>query len=134
MIACLTAALAGDLVVRVTGLDDAGGSVVADLFDRAEGFPTRSELARERATATVIDRVAMLRFEGLPAGTYAISAFHDANANGRVDTWWFGPPKEGLAASNGAKGRFGPPSFADASVVVTEAGATLEIQVDYLFR
>lgn len=54
-------------------------------------------------------------FANLPPGTYSGGAFHDANDNGKLDTNWIGIPKEGVASSNNAKGRMGPPKFKDAS-------------------
>jgi uncharacterized protein (DUF2141 family) len=44
-----------------------------------------------------------------------LAAFHDENDNGKLDTNWIGIPKEGLASSNNAKGRMGPPKWRDAS-------------------
>ncbi|MCW3074390.1 MAG: hypothetical protein JWP69_1459 [Flaviaesturariibacter sp.] len=38
-------------------------------------------------------------FEGLPAGTYAVFAFHDVNNNNRMDKNFLGIPKEGYGAS-----------------------------------
>ena len=39
---------------------------------------------------------------------------HDENSNGKLDRNFVGMPKEGVGASNDAKGSFGPPKFADA--------------------
>jgi hypothetical protein len=36
------------------------------------------------------------------------------NSNGKLDRNFMGSPKEGVGASNDAKGSFGPPKFADA--------------------
>lgn len=54
--------------------------------------------------------------EGVPAGECAVAVFHDENGNGKLDMGWFPLPGpiEGGAASNGATGRFGPPSWEDA--------------------
>lgn len=47
----------------------------------------------------------------LPAGTYAIRAFHDVDGDGRLGTNGFGIPVEPYGFSNDAKGMMGPPSF-----------------------
>ena len=49
-----------------------------------------------------------IRFEGLPAGDYALKSFHDVNGNGRMDTNPFGMPIEPFAFSNNAVGNMGP--------------------------
>ena len=54
---------------------------------------------------------ATLVFEDLTAGTYAVSVIYDKNSNGELDTNFLGIPKELIAMSNNAKGRFGPPGF-----------------------
>ena len=64
----------------------------------------------------------------LPQGRYAIGVFHDANRNNRLDTGLFGIPKEQFGFSNGASGRFGPPSFADAGFeLVGEANQVIDL-------
>ena len=50
----------------------------------------------------------------LPEGVYAISAYHDENENQKLDTGWFGIPKERYGCSNDAKGNMGPPKYEDA--------------------
>jgi len=47
-------------------------------------------------------------------GQYAIKVFHDENANGELDINFLGIPKESYGFSNHARGRFGPPPFAEA--------------------
>jgi uncharacterized protein (DUF2141 family) len=49
-------------------------------------------------------------FEKVADGTYAVSAFHDANGNGKLDTNFIGIPKEAVAMSNNPR-VMGPPRF-----------------------
>ncbi len=58
-----------------------------------------------------------LMFENVSPGSYAISIFHDANENGKLDTNFAGLPKEGFGFSNNAMGTLGPPSFEEAKFV-----------------
>jgi uncharacterized protein (DUF2141 family) len=73
----------------------------------------------KRSHLEVIGKVeggrAVCVFANVAPGTYSGGAFHDANDNGKLDTNWIGIPKEGVASSNNAKGRMGPPKFKDAS-------------------
>jgi len=47
-------------------------------------------------------------FEDLPAGDYAMKAFHDVDGDGRMATNPFGMPTEPFAFSNNAVGNMGP--------------------------
>lgn len=74
---------------------------------------------------------AVCAFLGLPAGTYALGAFHDANNNGELDTGMFGIPKEGVCASNNAKGVMGPAKFKDASFQYAGGALAQDLRMRY---
>lgn len=99
------------------------GPIYCRLFASAKGYPMKGEHAQKTMKADVKATTATCRFIGVPPGSYAIMAFHDLNDNGKLDTNWMGIPREGVVASNNAKGRMGPPSFKDASFKL-EAGGT----------
>ena len=63
---------------------------------------------------------AVVTFENLPAGDYAISTYHDENNNGKLDKNMMGIPSEDYAASNNAKGFMGPPAYKDAKFVIAK--------------
>ncbi len=54
----------------------------------------------------------------LPVGNYAFSAYQDVNGNGIFDKNWMGIPKEPYGFSNNARGKFGPPDFAESSFLI----------------
>ena len=47
--------------------------------------------------------------EDLAPGRYALSAFHNENDNGELDTNLLGVPSEGYGFGNDASAAFGPP-------------------------
>ncbi len=65
-------------------------------------------------------------FKDLPSGKYAISAFHDMNGNGKLDSDEYGRLVEAYACSRGAIGRFGPPQWKDAEFDL-KADKTVEV-------
>jgi uncharacterized protein (DUF2141 family) len=67
-----------------------------------------------KATAKPSGGSALCVFQKVPAGTFGISAFHDENSNGKLDSNFVGMPTEDYCASRDARGTFGPPSFDDA--------------------
>ncbi|MBL6715485.1 MAG: DUF2141 domain-containing protein [Pseudomonadales bacterium] len=55
----------------------------------------------------------------LPGGTYAVGVFHDVDGDEALSKNFLGIPKEPFGFSNNVRGRFGPPSFKDASISIT---------------
>jgi uncharacterized protein (DUF2141 family) len=53
-------------------------------------------------------------FKDVPAGVYAISAFHDEDNDGKLNTNLVGYPLEDYCASNNARNMFSAPSWSDA--------------------
>ncbi len=122
-----------DLVVEVTGVRNGSGAVLVSLFAAASGYPNDPAQAKALASAEIVSGTARAVFPALPAGTYALSIFHDENADGRLDTNWLGIPAEGVGSSNDAKGRFGPPSFEAAKFRHTPPAPTRQrVSLQYL--
>jgi len=88
------------------------GNIAATLFSNEADFLKKRFVAKKvKADKGEVHLV----FENIPAGKYALSAYHDANVNGELDKNLIGIPKEGFGFSNDAIGMFGPPDFKDAS-------------------
>ncbi len=81
------------------------------------------------ATARVNGGRALCVFSGIPKGTYGLSAFHDENENGKLDTNFVGMPIEDYCASRNARGTFGPPSFEDAKFAYNGGTKRLEARM-----
>ena len=52
-----------------------------------------------------------------------------ANANGKLDTWFYGKPKEPYGFSNNARNAFGIPRFEESRFVVDTENTQLTITV-----
>jgi uncharacterized protein (DUF2141 family) len=118
--------------VEITGLRSDKGQVLCALHSSADAFPKKPEKAVARTTAKIVERQAICEFTGIALGTYAVSVVHDENANGKLDTNFVGMPREGVGASNDAKGHMGPPKFSAASFAYQGGRLDLKIHVDYL--
>lgn len=124
------AAASADLALSIDGVrSDAGWAMIA-VYDRADAFEKR-----EGAAATIRVRARKgrisLTLDGLPAGRYAVVAFHDEDGDGALDTNLLGIPTEGYGFSNGARGAMGPPSFAAAAVAVDGGRRPLPVTLTY---
>ncbi len=120
-----------NLTVNFKGLRSPKGKVLVRLYASKKGFPEKMEEAVVRLALEIKDGVPLqAKFPGLSPGSYAVSAVHDENDNGEMDTNWIGIPREGLAVSRDAKGSFGPPSFEDSVLQVTE---DQQIEVNFVY-
>ena len=124
-------ATAADLSLSIEGARSAKGVVAICLWSDGRHFPDcgQSKTAQRRTVkASALGRPIV--FTGLKPGTFAISALHDENDNGRLDTNLIGIPQEGIAVSNDAMPRFSAPKFAETSFVLT-GNATRQITFVY---
>ncbi len=64
-------------------------------------------------------------FKDVPAGTYGISAFHDEDNDGKLDTNLVGYPTEEYCSSNNARNMFSAPSWKDARFTYKGGAAKL---------
>ena len=118
--------------VDVVGLRNNKGQVFCALHASAEGFPKDSQKAIHRDTSSISDKKASCEFSLIEPGTYAISVFHDENSNGKLDTNFLGIPREGVGASNDARGHMGPPKFDAAHFQFSGARLNFKITINYL--
>lgn len=125
-------ARAEDLIhVEVLGLHSDTGQVGCNVYSSSAGFPTDPSKALHGVLTPIKDKKATCDFSGLPAGRYAIAVMHDENSNGKVDTNFLGIPKEGVGASNDAKGSMGPPKFDDASFDYSGGRKDMTVHITY---
>lgn len=124
----LTAAGATDLTVTVNGAKSNNGYIVATIFNSESSFLKRPEaLASFRIKASQGNLGFSVK--NLPPGKYAVSAFHDQNDNGKLDTDPTGQPTEVYGFSNDARGTAGPPQFADAAFELGDQAKTISIKL-----
>ena len=129
---CQTTETANVIHVDIYGLRSDRGQVLCALFASAADFPKRPEKAVAHDRSTISNGHATCQFENIPSGAYAVSVFHDENSNGKLDTNFMGIPREGVGASNNAKGHFGPPKFSAAAFQHSASPTTLKITINYL--
>jgi uncharacterized protein (DUF2141 family) len=104
----------GYVVVDIVGLHSDKGRVLAAMYCSKTGFPADIAKACGRKVSGAKGRRVRFAFDAVPAGEFAVSVFHDENANANLDRNFLGIPTEGWGASRDAKANFGPPTFEDA--------------------
>ena len=127
-----SAASAADLLVNVTGVRSDKGSVALCLWDRAGFFPNCIDHPAYRGIRLPARAGSMaFRLTDVPPGAYAVSVYHDEKNIRRLEKTILGMPLQGTGASNDAKGRFGPPSFRDASIKLGLEGGAVSLKLVY---
>jgi uncharacterized protein (DUF2141 family) len=122
----------GQLTVHVTGIRSGDGRVRAGIFDSGDGFPLRVDDVAIKADAPIKDGEALIVFNDLPRGTYAVVAYHDENDNGRLDRNRLGKPREGAGIYRRPRSRFPPPRFRNSSFEFRGTDSTIRIELTYL--
>ena len=117
-------------VVEFVGLASDDGRIATRLLDSPEQFLSRTHKPLRSTLVYITDGRASWTIENLAFGNYVVSAFHDANTNGDIDTGLFGIPTEDYGFSNNARGTFGPPDYDDALFEFNQSGQTLTINID----
>ena len=117
------AAMAQDLTLNLSSRGE-GGLLAVAVYRDAEAF-RRSERPIASRTIPRTGTVTTVTFTGLAPDRYAVAAFHDTDANGRLTLWPIGLPKEAYGFSNDARGQFGPPRFDAASFPLGPSGTSV---------
>ncbi len=114
LLALAMAEAAGSITINVANVRNARGRVVVDICPQerflADGCVLHTEVAARAGVTTIT-------VPNVPAGQYAVQAFHDENANGDVDRAMLGIPREGVGFSRNARIGLGPPKWRDAFFV-----------------
>ncbi len=112
------------LEVNIESFKTQNGKVYIALYNNATDFLSDTELFR-KYIGPVTSRTMTVTFRDLPSGTYALSVFHDANANDQLDTNFFGAPKESYGFSNNPKIWLRAPTFAESRLEISEDRTTI---------
>jgi uncharacterized protein (DUF2141 family) len=107
----------GGIAVTITNIENNKGVCKTCLFTNAAAFAGRGSAFR-CAELPIQNKTANFVFEGVPAGSYAIAVFHDANRNNKMDKNFLGIPSEGYGASKNKLPFASAPTFKDNQFVV----------------
>ena len=108
-------------VITVNAASD-DGTVRAQLFDHDRNIILRTNRFIE-------NREAVISFEELCTGQYAVRLYHDENDNQKLDTNVLGIPRERYGYSNNVRGWMGEPSF-EHQLFRIESDTTITIKLE----
>jgi uncharacterized protein (DUF2141 family) len=134
LLSCLLAsgavqAQASTLVVTLKNVRDNAGNLRASLYRDPDTF-RKEDKALQVVAVPASPGDIRLQFNDVPPGRYAIMAYHDADADGRLNLRLGMFPTEGYGLSNNPK-IFGPPKFADSAFEVGDSETSINISISY---
>lgn len=127
--AAASGAAAADLTVAVTGVREAKETVRVALYADAESFrhePKALQVLSVPAREGTVTAV----FHDVPAGRYAVLAYHDEDGNQKLNLFLGMFPAEGWGLSNDPS-VFGPPRFDASAFDLPEAGTSISVPLHY---
>jgi uncharacterized protein (DUF2141 family) len=120
----------GSIEVDVEGLRNTRGLIHVCITQDRRHFPDCTGDPRA-ITRTVPANIRQLRFSEIAPGRYAITLFHDENANQRLDRL-LGIPREGFGFSRNPVIRFGAPRFDSVDIELGPGFTRTPVRVQYL--
>ena len=120
------------LTVVVNGIRHQKGDICLRVYASEKGFPMSDTSEVQSGCTKITGKSVTKRFYGLKPGRYAVAIVDDQNGNRKLDTDFFGIPKEGFGISNNptVSIQTGNPKFNKSSFTVTK-DTTINISVKY---
>lgn len=119
------------LTIKITGLRNQQGFVCIALFSSAEGFPSDADKAVKAEYLPISGIPLTATFKDIQYGRYALTVFHDENADGELNQGVFGIPREGLGFSENPSIWKGAPKFQQADFEFMPSNTTVDIEMKY---
>jgi|LNFM01.1.fsa_nt_gb uncharacterized protein (DUF2141 family) len=120
-------ATAATLEVEITDIRSSEGQLMVAVHASAEGWDGKTAPVAAQLHAPSGER-ALLSFEGLAPGSYAVQVMHDQNGNGKLDANFMGMPIEGYGFSNNPE-VMRKATFDEARIEVGEGGTRIQLRL-----
>lgn len=120
-----------EIDVQVTNLRNHNGMVRLCLTRNPAHFPNCDRDPAAVSRSVPAGSAGMIRFTGLPPGTYALGVIHDEDGNGRLNTF-LAIPREGFGFSHNPRLRMGAPSFDEVRFSAGPGRTGLVVRMTYL--
>jgi uncharacterized protein (DUF2141 family) len=108
------------VVADISNVRNDNGVCRACLFNNPESFKGETGNPFQCVAVGVKNSMAQAVFNNIPAGTYAMFVFHDANKNNKMDVNFVGIPKEGYGASKNKLPFASAPSYNENKFIVAD--------------
>jgi uncharacterized protein (DUF2141 family) len=120
-------ASAGTLEIEITDIRSTEGQLMVAVHGSAEGWDGKAPPVAAQLHAPTGDS-AVLSFEGLAPGSYAVQVMHDQNGNGELDSNFMGMPIEGYGFSNNPE-VMRKATFEEARIELVEGSTRIQLRL-----
>lgn len=122
----------GRIVLEIINAENNSGTMFAHLFNNKDYFPKLSDKAFKFDRVKISKNKAVIVFEDVPFGDYAITTHHDQNNNGIMDKSFLGYPSEGFGLSNNPKIFMSVPSYDECKFTLKQNELKITIITKYM--
>ena len=121
------------LRIHVDGLRNSVGVVGSIIFKSPDGWPEDKSKSFRHGPTPIAEgeRQAVVVWDNLPAGDYAVAVIHDENRNAKLDRNFLGIPKEGFGFANNPHVGLSAPPFQAAVIHVGCPSTETAIHLQY---
>jgi len=118
----VTAEQTATLTITVNNIRHQKGDICFRIYAGEKGFPMSDKSEVQSGCTKITGTSVTKKFPGLKHGTYAVAIVDDQNGDRKLNTDFFGIPKEGFGLSKNptVSVQTGTPKFRDASFVVNK--------------
>ncbi len=124
--AMIVPALLANLVVTLSPINNNHGPILYSVYDNPQSWEKQDHSLLDGSVPSVEGAVTIRL--ALAPGTYAFTAFHDENSNGKLDTNFLGFPTEYFGISNITRKLWSQPEWSEVKFDVQD-GQTVDLQV-----
>ena len=118
------------LIVNISGFPNSEGFAMVALANSEESYNGEGDSAIAMQKVAVVGQKVEVVFANLPYGWYGVSIYHDENANGKLDKYAMGIPREAYGFSNNARGFFGKPGYKDVKFPMNSVEKQITIKLE----
>lgn len=115
--------------LNVQKLNGHKGKLYIGWYNKAAEFRQAEKACLQKIVAVQGKEQANIIFDNVPPGTYAIAIFFDENDNGKMDTNFFGIPKEKYGFSNNVYPMMRAATFKESAIVIGNKEETISIRL-----
>ena len=117
-----------DLVIEMRGIQSIEGQAIFILMNSESSYHGKTPVY-DKKTVPINQKFVSAEFPKIPTGQYSAVVYHDINSNGKLDSYFFGKPKEPYGFSNNARNPIGIPEFDESKFELTPDSFSFAIVV-----
>jgi uncharacterized protein (DUF2141 family) len=121
----------GTLYLEVNNIQEAKGTLRIGIYDRSDRFPEGDAVWKGFEIPVEQKGTQLVTLPDIPFGTYAIAFHHDIDGTGKMETNFFGVPREPYAFSSGAVAKWRAPQFSEADFNFSASGTTIDATLHF---